>query len=193
MNVKKVFKFFKMNKYDRALSICRNTYSRINRRKFGNIGKKSYFMSPIFLSGTKYIEMGNDVGIWHNARVEVVDEWNGEKFTPHLIIGDHVKIGQDLHMTCAESIVIEPNVVCTARVTITDINHVTNGGSSVLEQGINTKPVRICEGAFIGVNATILPGVTVGRFAVVGANALVTKDVPDYAVVAGVPAKVLHG
>ncbi|MCB0638807.1 MAG: sugar O-acetyltransferase [Lewinella sp.] len=53
------------------------------------------------------------------------------------------------------------------------------------------KAVRIRRGAWIGANATILPGVTVGENAVVAAGALVTKDVPDHTVVGGVPARVM--
>lgn len=51
------------------------------------------------------------------------------------------------------------------------------------------KPVKICSGAFIGVGAIILPGVTIGKCAVVGAGSVVTKDVPPYTVVAGNPAR----
>ena len=53
------------------------------------------------------------------------------------------------------------------------------------------KPVAIEKGAWIGAGATILPGVTIGMYAIVGAGAIVTKDVPDYAVVVGIPAKVV--
>lgn len=188
----KIVKFFRMNKYERRLSLCRNTYSRLNKRKFKAIGKKSYFWDPIFLSGTQYIEIGERTGIWPHARVEVIDDWNGQQFTPRLVIGDNVHINQNLHLTCAESIIIERDVVCTARVTITDICHISdNRELGILEQGLVTKPVKICEGAFIGVNSTVLPGVTIGKHAIVGANSVVTKDVPDYATVVGCPAKPL--
>ena len=56
---------------------------------------------------------------------------------------------------------------------------------------LTCKPVLIRESAWIGAGATILPGVCVGRHAVVGAASVVTKDVPDYAVVVGSPAKVI--
>lgn len=192
MNFRKLKKFIKMNGYEKHRSIVRNTYSFLNKRAFKAIGKKSYFLDADFLSGTKYMTIGNDVGIWNHARVEVLDEWNGKKFSPKVIIGDHVNIGQNLHLTCAESIIIEKNVVCTARVTITDITHCTDDKNlAVLNQDIITRPVVIREGAFIGINATILPGVIIGKHAIVGANAVVTKAVPDYATVAGVPAKVI--
>lgn len=192
MNIQKLINFFKMNKFEREVSICRNIYSFVHTNEFASIGKKSYFLKPLFLSGTEHIEMGEDVGVWHNARVEVLDRWNQQMFTPKLEIGSHVKIGQNFHLTCAQSVVIEKNVLCTARVTITYIIHVMDDISlPLLEQDLITKPVRICEGTFIGVNAVIMPGVTIGKHAVVGANAVVTKDVPDYATVAGSPAKII--
>jgi acetyltransferase-like isoleucine patch superfamily enzyme len=61
----------------------------------------------------------------------------------------------------------------------------------LIESDLKIAPVRICAGADIGVNAIILPGVTVGREAIVGAGAVLTKDVPDFATVAGVPARVI--
>lgn len=96
----------------------------------------------------------------------------------------------------AEKIDIESDVVCSARVTITDISHVTDDmEKAVLNQGIVTKPVKICKGAFVGINSTILPGITIGEHAIVGANSVVTRDVPAYTTVAGSPAKVIkkHG
>ena len=192
MNLQKIKKFLKMNRYERHLSFVRNTYPLLNKRKFAAIGKKSYFRNPIFLSGTQYIHMGEDVGFWDHARVEVIDCWEGQHFTPRLQIGNHVNIGQDCHMTLAEEIIIEDGVVCSARVMITDIHHVTEDLTvPVLKQGIVTKPVRICEGAFVGLGAMIMPGVTVGKHAIVGAGAIVTKDVPDYATVVGAPARIV--
>ena len=188
----KLINFLKMNKYEREISICRNTYSLINKRKFGSIGRKSYIYNPLFLSGEANIFIGQNSGIWHNARIEVINEWNGKVYSPKLIIGNNVMFGQNLHLTLAERVDIEDGVVCTGRVTITDISHVTSDTTvPVLMQDIITKPVRICEGAFIGINVTVLPGVTIGKHAIVGANSVVTKDVPDYSTVIGAPARII--
>jgi acetyltransferase-like isoleucine patch superfamily enzyme len=79
------------------------------------------------------------------------------------------------------------------RVYISDIDHeYRDDRLPVIAQGVYSKgPVLLKAGCWIGVGAVILPGVTVGRNAVVGANAVVTRDVPDFAVVGGVPAKIL--
>lgn len=185
----KLAKFFRMNKYERRLSLCRNTYSWLNRRKFKAIGKKSYFWNPIFLSGTRYIEVGERTGIWPHARVEVIDGWDGQISPPVLKFGNNVNVGQELHIACADSIIIEDDVLISSGVFITDLSHITaDPDRAVIEQGITTKPVKICEGAFVGKDCIILPGVTLGRHCVIGANAVVTKDVDDFATVCGVPA-----
>lgn len=62
----------------------------------------------------------------------------------------------------------------------------------VIRTDLVIRPVRVGNGADIGVNAVLLPGVTVGERAIVGAGAVVTRDIPPYAIAAGVPAKVLR-
>jgi acetyltransferase-like isoleucine patch superfamily enzyme len=75
-------------------------------------------------------------------------------------------------------------------ITVTALNHnFEDTTKRIDEQGISTKPVVIGDDVWIGANAVILPGVTIGRHVVVAAGAVVTKDVPDYSLVAGVPAK----
>jgi acetyltransferase-like isoleucine patch superfamily enzyme len=83
-------------------------------------------------------------------------------------------------------ITIEDDVQIAANVQLVSNNH-----DPYERQILTCKTVLIRQGAWIGAGASILPGVTVGRYAIVGTSAVVTKDVPDYAVVAGVPAKVL--
>ena len=73
-------------------------------------------------------------------------------------------------------------------VRIATINHDLNNRHTIYTYG----KVTIKKNAWLGMNVTVCPGVTIGRYAVVGAGAVVTKDVPDYAVVAGVPAKVIR-
>lgn len=193
MKLKKIMSFLKRTHYQKKLVFIRYTYSLLKKRGFGNLGKHSFIWKPIFLSGTKYYFIGNNVEIWHNARIEAIDNWEKVKYSPRLLIGDNVHIGQDCHITVAQSIEIEEDVVCAPRVMITDISHDFDDLSKpVLNQGLSAKPVKICKGAFIGANSVILPGITIGKHAVIGANSVVSHNVPDYAIAVGVPSRIIR-
>ena len=103
-------------------------------------------------------------------------------------IGDHTRVG--IHCTVIGPVCIGNHVNLAQGITVTALNHnFADSSRKIDEQGISTKPVVISDDVWIGANAVILPGVTIGRHVVVAAGAVVTKDVPDYSLVAGVPAK----
>ena len=105
-------------------------------------------------------------------------------------IGDYTRIG--IHCTVIGPVCIGNNVNLAQGITVTALNHNFEDSSRRIdEQGISTKPVVIGDDVWIGANAVILPGVTIGRHVVVAAGAVVTKDIPDYSLVAGIPAKVI--
>ena len=105
-------------------------------------------------------------------------------------IGDQTRIG--IHCTVIGPVCIGNNVNLAQGITVTALNHnFKDATKRIDEQGISTKPVVISDDVWIGANAVILPGVTIGRHVVVAAGAVVTKDVPDNCVVGGVPAKVI--
>lgn len=126
-------------------------------------------------------------------------------------IGNHVVINENTRIFSAKEIVIEDDVMISWGCNIVDSNmhslhsadrrndtrtareaiRTNTMGQNVEYSRIESKPVRIREGAWIGFNAIILKGVTVGKGAIVGAGSVVTKDVPDFAVVAGNPARVV--
>ena len=107
-----------------------------------------------------------------------------------VVIGDYTRIG--LHNTIIGPVSIGSHVNLAQGITVTALNHnFAAPHRRIDEQGISTKPVVIGDDVWIGANAVILPGVTIGRHAVVAAGAVVTKDVPDYCVVAGVPARII--
>lgn len=107
-----------------------------------------------------------------------------------VIIGDHSRIG--LHNTIIGPVTIGSHVNLAQGITITALNHNFEDASRRIdEQGVSTKPVVIGDDVWIGANAVVLPGVTIGRHSVVAAGAVVTKDVPDNSLVVGVPAKVI--
>ena len=107
-----------------------------------------------------------------------------------VVIGDHTRIG--LHNTIIGPVKIGSHVNLAQGITVTALNHNFNDSDKRIdEQGVSTNPVTIGNDIWIGANAVILPGVTIGDHSVVAAGAVVTKDVPPHSLVAGVPAKVI--
>ena len=107
-----------------------------------------------------------------------------------VLIGDYTRIG--IHCTVIGPVTIGSHVNLAQGIVLTALNH--NFKDTTLridEQGISTNLVVIKDDVWIGANAVILPGVTIGKHAVVAAGAVVTKDVPDYCIVGGVPAKII--
>lgn len=111
-----------------------------------------------------------------------------------LTIGSNVVIGRRNQISAWGDVVIEDSVLLSSNVYITDVAHnyldptrpIRNQGASFIG------PVRLREGCWIGINSVILPGVTIGRNTVVGANSVVTSDLPDNVVAAGSPARVIR-
>lgn len=110
-------------------------------------------------------------------------------FGRHTTIGDHVFINRENFFVDLGGITIEDNVLLGPRVTLISVNH---NEAPAHRRDLVLKSVRICRGAWLGANVTVVPGVTVGENAIVAAGAVVTKDVPANTMVAGVPAKVIR-
>jgi acetyltransferase-like isoleucine patch superfamily enzyme len=163
----------------------------INKRLFAELGYKSYFRKGIFIS-PKHIYCGKFVRVDKNCRIEGVTHYNAVSFSPKIILHDNVSIQQNLHLTCAKKIEIGTNTAIAANVTITDIHHSYIDIEIPIEkQDIVVSPVIIGEDCKIYNNAVILPGITIGKHVTVAANAVVTKDIPDFCVAGGIPAKII--
>ena len=107
-----------------------------------------------------------------------------------VMIGDHTRIG--LHNTIIGPVIIGSHVNLAQGITVTALNHIFEDSKKRIdEQGVSTNAVIIEDDIWIGANAVVLPGVTIGHHSVVAAGAVVTKDVPPHSLVAGVPAKVI--
>ena len=161
-------------------------------RRFGRFGEHSMIRFPVNdLFNERYIHIGSNTILGSHITLTVGMGPGQTMVTdPVIVIGDNCRIGRNSEIVGHLGIVIEDDVYTGPYVYITDQNHdhrrrdVPIGQTSMPEQR-----VRIGAGSWLGQGCTILPGVTVGRQAVVAAGAVVTKDVPDGAVVAGVPAR----
>ena len=182
----------------RACGVCRRKISTLkNRLLLKQCGNNVVFFQGVRMKGGRNITIGNDVIIRRNSTIAAQTEYFGQKLSSFIIIEDGVDLGEDTFITASNRIVIGRNSLFGRMVTVTDNSHGTTSIEDLskaphLRMVISNGEVVIGENVWIGDKATILPGVHIGNGAVVGANAVVTKDVPPFCVVGGIPAKVLH-
>jgi len=160
--------------------------------RFYSFGWRSRLSSCDMLTNPRVISIGKKVLIRKGARLEAVGEPYGGR--PKITIGDGTAIQFYFHCGAAESVTIGKNVLISGRVFVTDHDHVFNDHVLPARKchELRTAPVVIEDGVWLGEGCVILKGVTVGERAVVGANAVVTKDVPPFTVVGGIPARVIR-
>lgn len=172
-------------------------YSGYKSKQFSSFGKHST-ITPVTrnIFGAKYIKIGDNVTIGKGVTLSAWDKYLGQRFKPSLVIGNNSSVGDHSHITTVNSIKIGNNVRMGKKILITDNAH---GASSfeLLDIAPNKRPlfskgpVIIDDNVWIGEKSSIMPGVHVGKGVIIAANSVVTKDVPSYCVVAGVPAIVI--
>jgi len=136
------------------------------------------------------VTIGEGSKIWHFSHIQT-----GAKLGKKCILGQNVNVGNDV--TIGNNVKIQNNVSVYTGVTVEDdvflgpscvLTNVTNPRSQVVRRNLYEKTL-IRRGATVGANATIVCGIVLGRYCFIGAGAVVTKDVPDYALVLGNPAR----
>lgn len=147
-------------------------------------------MPPARISRPDRIFVGDDVVVLEHAWLSVVEAVDGS--VPTLRIGSGSRIGRFSHIACVGAVTIGEKVQTSERVFIGDTYHgYEDVETPIVDQPMaHPKPVRIGDGAFIGIGASVLMGVTIGEGAYVGAGAVVVDDVPDHTLVVGNPARV---
>lgn len=168
-------------------------YTMLLSRCFYSIGKKTTIIPPLRFGNLSKIELGNHVTIHSHCWIQVLRE-NDQEGLPKLIIKDYAAIGMDATISAVKRITIEENVFLARNVYISDHGHEYHDiKKPIAYQGIRkVEEVRIGANSWLGQNSVILPGVNIGRNCVIGANSVVNRNIPDYSVVAGIPAKVIR-
>lgn len=184
----------------RLLSVIKNLaeYSAwcINARGFASVGEASYFRSPARIYNPKFITIGSSVTAEPGLVIEAFSEFAGDSFNPRITIGDRASFGYHCHVGCINEVAIGNDVLIASRVFISDHSH---GSSHDLDLDIpparrrlfSKGAIRIGCNVWIGEGVSILPGVTIGNNSIVGANSVVTHDVPENSVFAGTPARLI--
>lgn len=160
--------------------------------RFGEFKYTSSMGKPLRLYNPQYIKIDRHVSILSLARMECIRAYKDTPCNGEIQIGEGTSIEQACHIIAANHMEIGKGVTISAFVYISDCNHGSDDVTKdVMEQPLQVKTTRIKDRAFIGIGARIMPGVTIGEHAIVGANAVVCRDVPDYCIAAGVPAKII--
>jgi acetyltransferase-like isoleucine patch superfamily enzyme len=158
---------------------------------FASIGKGSRIVPPFRFKNAHRISIGSHVMIHQGCWIQALPSESGEQT---ISIGDGTKIGMGSSIIGQKNVTIEKNVLIARNVYISDHSHAYSDKSMPIHaQGIRKiRPIIIREGAWIGHGAVILPGCEVGKNSVVGANTVVNKTVPCYAIAVGVPARIIY-
>lgn len=160
-------------------------HTKLIRVKSGN---KSRIYKPIQIDNPSNICLKNNVKIYHYSWLM------GPSISKTgLVIDDGTVIGHFSHIIAYKNVYIGKNVLCADRVFISDCNHEYRDiNIPIIAQGIiETRDVIIGDDSWLGENVCVC-GASIGKHCVIGANSVVTKDIPDYCVAVGIPARVIR-
>ena len=138
----------------------------------------------VHVSGTANIKLGKRCRLGMDVELRTVE-------AGQIQIGEDTRLNRGCTLTSYAQIRIDDFTIIGEFVSIRDANHGLKRGEPMRYQPHTCEPILIGRDVWIGRGSCILPGVTIGEGAVIGANSVVTRDVPDFAIAAGVPAKVI--
>jgi UDP-2-acetamido-3-amino-2,3-dideoxy-glucuronate N-acetyltransferase len=138
----------------------------------------------------KGAKIGDGSRIWHWVHISAGAKIGNDcSFGQNVFVGNSVKIGNNVkiqnNVSVYDNVILEDDVFCGPSMVFTNVYN----PRSAITRKDEYRDTLVKKGATIGANATIVCGVTVGQYAFIGAGAVVNKDIPDYALMAGVPAK----
>lgn len=152
---------------------------------------------PFYIRGARYIDWGTNFISGVNLRIDA-DPIESSKNKYVLHIGNNVQVNDYVHIGAVNKIVIGNNVLIASKVFISDHNHGNYKGteqsvpdSDPSKRPIVFMPVIIEDNVWIGEQVSVLPGVTIGKGSIIGANSVVSKSIPSGCIAVGIPARVV--
>lgn len=173
------------------MEILYNIYWLITKIMYGSrlkVGRRAKFKLGGSVKNGKNICIGDDFYIGKDFLLATYSL--SGKFGK-ISIGDNVVMQDRVRISSVESVVIGNNVLMGSDILITDNNHGMDAGSekTYMYQKLSSKPVKIGYGCWIGEKCSILPGSIIGEKCIIGANSVVTGEIPAYTIAVGTPAK----
>lgn len=148
---------------------------------------------PFYLRGKSSLNIGKGLTLGHGCRFDLIG--NGSKT---LSIGENCEIGDYGHIVAHENVKFGNNVLIASKVFISDTNHGNYSGDNQdnpriapNDRPLHTNPITINDNVWLGDNVVVLPGVEIGKGSIIGANSVVNRNIPEYTIAAGTPARVI--
>lgn len=172
------------------LKLKRHYWWLTNESVYKKLGKSSYIDRPLRIDGPENISIGKNVSVKYKTWLASMPQTN--TLHPFLEIGDGSIIGNFNHIYATTEIIIGKRVLIADKVYITDNLHgYTDPNIPIMDQPLRQlNKVHIGDGTWIGENVCVI-GASIGKNCVIGANSVVTKDIPDFCVAVGCPAKII--
>lgn len=172
-------------------------YTFLIKGNFQSFGNNSIIKPFLNFSNAKFISIGKNVNVGNSCRITVSTDFCGistkSKTKTKIKIGNHVDIGDNTFISANNNIKIGDHVIMGPYVFITDHDH----GFSDIKKNLHQQPltenghVVIEDNVFLGTKCSILKNVSIGQHSVIGANSVVTQDIPAFSVVVGNPARII--
>lgn len=173
---------------------------------FANRPKGFVMKLPRTIKGARRMTIGDDVKLGPGSILKCQTSFPGgwmehpdgdhavQEFDSRIVIGDRVTATGSLTVVAFAAITIGADVMFASNVFVTDGDHAFEHAREPYKfQGVaKVAPVTIGRGSWLGQNVVVMPGVTIGELVIVGANTVVTRDVPPKSIVVGAPARVLR-
>lgn len=152
---------------------------------------------PFYIRGKKYIKWGKNFTTGYNCRIDALPLNKNIKFC--IEIGENCQLNDNCHIGAVKKIKIGNDVLIASRVFISDHNHGFYGDMNIhdspdtkpLLRKLSYKEVIIEDNVWIGEGVCVLPGVHIGKGSIIGANSVVSKNIPPFSIAVGIPAKVI--
>lgn len=151
------------------------------------------------LTGISHFTIGRNFLAGEHLRMEAVTRYGSKHYTPRIIIKDNVGMNDFVHIAAVNRVEIGNNVLMASKIYISDHNHGLYAGDCQSDPEsppggriiVDDKAVIIEDNVWLGEFVSILPGVTIGRGSIIGANSVVSRDIPSHSVAVGTPARVV--